>query len=438
MLFKDINWQEADQNAYINTKVLYDKFRHLFDELYGFQNSKQDLILYQIYKIFSYFQDKGTSYTNITINNNQLILFKDKSFGNPGNIKITLYRNFLQIESSLTKYTGDRNFIRIIINPQEIYINGFIKEENKPAITIKGIKNKNKDLTIEVTEPNQRNIIQNDEPWHIFSVLIENILDDKYFNNLSSTTPTNIWKKLSSTLYQKGLSHYQEEFFTLLHKCLQDNIDISYYQEELSTFFITRNITEYLNNLPYNNNIKLTQIPIKGLNINEESIQKFLNYEITDEYNRKYKLTDIPLSLVDTTNISKCQFLDILNNLREDEIDIYIVGLAYFATYCTSFGELSGHNFYGSNIYPKYAGYKMNVAIKSSLLGIPLVDYARARYQKNGENYPQICHFFKILGFDFKKGERNNQLLESEQNSIDVYRFKKLINNGKHNPFSLS
>ena len=46
MNFKNINWLEADQQAYINTQTLYDNNRRFFEELYGYNSKEQDLILY--------------------------------------------------------------------------------------------------------------------------------------------------------------------------------------------------------------------------------------------------------------------------------------------------------------------------------------------------------------------------------------------------------
>ena len=137
--------------------------------------------------------------------------------------------------------------------------------------------------------------------------------------------------------------------------------------------------------ISYEDDITISKNPIKGINVNPDGVEKFLEFEIIDEFNIPHKLVDIPLYLIDDLTKSKCPFLDTLNSLSIKDIDIYIVGLAYFATYCQDFGELSGNNYYGANIYPRYAGQKMNIAINSSVLNIPLSHYALARYQKNGD-----------------------------------------------------
>lgn len=436
MNFKNINWLEADQQAYINTQTLYNNNRRFFEELYGYNSKEQDLILYQIYKIFSYLEDKGSSYNNITINNHSLIIFKEKSFNNPGNIKINLYRNFLQIESSLTKYTENRNFIRITMNKDEIYVNGYLKIENQPTITFKGFKKDNNHFNLEINMPNTQYLIRNDEPWHIFSILIDNILNDYYFNSINNLPNQEIYSKLLNTLFRFGLSKYQEELNRLISPILLSIVDINYYQNEISNFFISKKLQEYLKSLLYEDDITISKNPIKGINVNPDGIEKFLEFEVIDEFNIPHKLVDIPLYLIDDLTKSECPFLDALNSLSIKDIDIYIVGLAYFATYCQDFGELSGNNYYGANIYPRYAGQKMNIAINSSVLNIPLSHYALARYQKNGDNFPQMCNFFHILGFSFGKYERNNQIMETTSDEINTYSFKKLTQ--KPNPkFSL-
>lgn len=431
MNFKNINWLEADQQAYINTQTLYNNNRRFFEELYGYNSKEQDLILYQIYKIFSYLEDKGSSYNNITINNHSLIIFKEKSFNNPGNIKINLYRNFLQIESSLTKYTENRNFIRITMNKDEIYVNGYLKIENQPTITFKGFKKDNTPFNLEINMPNTQYLIQNDEPWHILAILVDNVLGNNYFEKLKDNK--DIFSKLNSTLIQKGLSECQLEFTKLIHRYLYSNSDISYYQNDISLFFVIKSLINYLKEIKFDNQINIKQKNIVGLNLSSESIQHFINYEVKDNITGKpIKLIDIPLKFTDTYNQSYCEFLDYLHNLSEDDVDIFIIGLAYFATYCQDFGEISGKNLYGANIYPRYAGYKMNVAIQSSILNIPLVDFAKARYVQNGDNHPEVCLIFKNFGFNFSTTRQPNKITESPNGEIDISQFTNYF------PYNLS
>lgn len=436
MKFTDINWQTSNQQAYINCKILYDNNKHQFIETFGYNSPTIDYILFQIYKIFSYLNDKGATFTNLSISNNKITIFKDKSYNSPGNIIISIYRNFLQIECQLTKYTGYRNFIRLTITKNEIYTTGFIKDDENPAITITGKKEKDQKGNLEIVTPSQKYYINNDDPWHIFSILIDNILNDYYFNSINNLPNQEIYSKLLNTLFRFGLSKYQEELNRLISPILLSKVDINYYQNEISNFFISKKLQEYLKSLLYEDDITISKNPIKGINVNPDEIEKFLEFEVIDEFNIPHKLVDIPLYLIDDLTKSKCPFLDTLNSLSIKDIDIYIVGLAYFATYCQDFGELSGNNYYGANIYPRYAGQKMNIAINSSVLNIPLSHYALARYQKNGDNFPQMCNFFHILGFSFGKYERNNQIMETTSDEVNTYSFKKLTQ--KPNPkFSL-
>ena len=63
----------------------------------------------------------------------------------------------------------------------------------------------------------------------------------------------------------------------------------------------------------------------------------------------------------------------------------------------------------------RYAGYKMNVATKSTVLGIPLIEYAKAR---SNDNYPEIATFFQMLGFDLDKDSKS---------PTDISLFKNLL-----------
>lgn len=428
MSFKEINWQEADQQAYINTSVLEEKNKIVFDRLFGNDKEKKDAVLFQIYKIFSYLSDKGTSYTKASSEENRLIIFKEKTYGEPGNIVITTYRNFFQIECELARYTGNRDFIRLTITPEEAYVTGYIKEKEKPACTIKGAKQKETEFTLEIVDNEKRHKIEGDEPWHILSALAESVIGKKQYTELTTSKNKNdIWTKLYSILCSRGLQKHLEELN--IHLCqLHTRRDIEYMQDEISMFFVTKALTSYVENIHFEDKIKHQEEKIRGIEADEEAINRFANYQISDKYTGETKkLTDIPLYLLDTAANSQCEFLDALNELPEKDIDIYVVGLAYFATYCTSFGEQSGRNFYGANIYPRYAGYKMATAVKSSVLGIPLADYARARYEKNGENYPEICILFKMLGFDFGEGEKNHQILECRPNEINTSLLKQLL-----------
>lgn len=431
MKFTDINWQTSNQQAYINCKILYDNNKHQFIETFGYNSPTIDYILFQIYKIFSYLNDKGATFTNLSISNNKITIFKDKSYNSPGNIIISIYRNFLQIECQLTKYTGYRNFIRLTITENEIYTTGFIKDDENPAITITGKKEKDQKGNLEIVTPSQKYYINNDDPWHILAILVDNVLGNNYFEKLKDNK--DIFSKLNSTLIQKGLSEYQLEFTKLIHRYLYSSSDISYYQNDISLFFVIKSLINYLKEIKFDNQINIKQKNIVGLNLSSESIQHFINYEVKDNITGKpIKLIDIPLKFTDTYNQSYCEFLDYLHNLSEDDVDIFIIGLAYFATYCQDFGEISGKNLYGANIYPRYAGYKMNVAIQSSILNIPLVDFAKARYVQNGDNHPEVCLIFKNFGFNFSTTRQPNKITESPNGEIDISQFTNYF------PYNLS
>lgn len=430
MDFKKIDWQEADQQAYINTSILHDKNKNTFDELFGSDEEKRNLVLYQIYKIFSYLSDKGASYTRAASEYNRLTIFKEKTYGEPGNITISIYRNFLQIESELARYTGNRDFVRLTITPEEAYITGYIKEKEKPACTIKGRKTKDEEFTLEIVDNEKRYTIKGDEPWHIFSSLANSVIGKKLFTELTSSK-NDIATRLTSFSFSRGLHKHQEELYQLVKECLNTSVDIDYMQDDISAFFVTKGLAQYVEEIQLENKIKYQEEKITGLEIEAQTIDRFANYQIQDRYTKEWKkLMDIPLSLLDTTEISQCEFLDALNEIPEKDTDIFVVGLAYFATYCTSFGELSGRNFYGANIYPRYAGYKMATAIKSSVLGIPLVDYARARYEKEGDNYPEICILFNMLGFNFGKGG----IKECNPREINTTAFKQLLPRNDFDP----
>ena len=418
MNFSDINWMDCDQEAYINCKCLYNNNIETFLNTLGRDNPKTSFILFQIYKMFCYMEDKGKSYPNFKYDNGRFILFKDNEYNLPGCIYITTYGNFIQIDCEFDKFTGYRNFIRLTITPNNSYITGYLKEKDKPAITINGNDERDKEFVLNVTAPNKRYIIQGDEAWHIFATLSSSILNKNYFKTIKDKGE--LLNRLISTLNEKGLFNYQEDLIKLVRELLKEDVGLEYYEIDISNFFVAKSLENYLDNIKYEDKIDVKKEDIKGLDVGIDAIKKFSEYQVIDEFNGAIKrLIDIPLYLKDTIDESKCEFLDELIKVKEEDIDVYIVGLAYFATYCSDFGRLSGRNFYGANIYPRYSGYKNNVVIKSSLLGIPLSDYAIARCNDSYDNCPQVTTLFKMLGFNMDDRYTYSR--------IDTSEFKKLL-----------
>lgn len=401
MNFKNI--KNLEEEAYLNCKNLYDKNEAIFR---NFNYNKEEInnLLLAIYKIFSFLDDKGRAYTNLIFSNNNFILFKDSSYLLPGCISIEIYKNFMQLESKFDDITGNRNFIRLTVTPDNIYTTGYLKESGKPAITIRGEKQKG----LSIITPQTRYVIANEETWHVFATLVDSTLNDSYFKTIKNQE--DLLSKLNMTLKTRNLQEYQENLLKLLNIYLPDFTYLKYWQINISNFFVATALDNYLKD------IKGTKESIKGLDADIKAIEKFINYQVTDEFTKKKrKLIDIPLYLRDTIEQTQCEFLDVLSTLEEKDIDIYLVGLAYFATYCQDFGILSGRNFYGANIYMRYAGYKMNVATKSTVLGIPLIEYAKAR---SNDNYPEIATFFQMLGFDLDKDSKS---------PTDISLFKNLL-----------
>lgn len=418
MKFSDINWIDCDQEAYINCKCLYNNNMDTFINTFGYHSDKTDFVLFQIYKIFSHLDDKGKSYLNFKYDNGRFILFKDNEYNLPGCIYISVYGSFMQIDCEFDKFTGYRNFIRLTITPNNSYITGYLKEKDKPAITINGNDERDKKFVLNVITPNKRSIIKGDEAWHILATLSSSVLNKNYFKTLRDKNE--LLSRLIGTLNEKGLFNYQEDLIKLVKELLKENVGIEYYETDISNFFVAKAIQNYLDTIKYEDKIDVKKEEIKGLNLGVDAIKRFSEYKIIDEFNGEQKrLIDIPLYLRDTVDEDQCEFMDKLIKVKEEDIDVYIVGLAYFATYCSNVGELSGRNYYGANIYPKYSGYKNNVAIKSSLLGIPLNDYALARCNDSYDNCPQVTTFFKMLGFNIDD--------KYTYSRIDTSEFKKLL-----------
>ena len=418
MKFSNINWIDCDQEAYINCKCLYNNNMDTFINTFGYHSDKTGFLLFQIYKIFSYLNDKGKSYSNFKYDNGRFVLFKDNEYNLPSCIYISVYGSFMQIESEFDKVTGYRNFIRMTITPENIYIVGILKEGNNPAITIRGDNETNDNFILNIITPDKRSIIQGDEAWHIFSMLSSNTLNKNYFKSIKDKNE--LLHNLMNKLYEKWLSKYKEDLIKLVKELLKEDVSIEYYETDISNFFVAKSLENYLDNIKYEDKIDVKKEDIKGLNLGVDAIKRFSEYKIIDEFNGEQKrLIDIPLYLRDTVDEAQCEFMDKLIKVKEEDIDVYIVGLAYFATYCTDFDRLSGRNFYGANIYPKYSGYKNNVAIKSSLLGIPLSDYALARCNDSYDNCPQVTTFFKMLGFNIDD--------KYTYSRIDTSEFKKLL-----------
>ncbi len=419
MKFSDINWMDCDQEAYINCKCLYNNNMDTFINTFGYHSDKTDFVLFQIYKIFSYLDDKGKSYSNFKYDNGRFVLFKDNEYNLPGCIYISDYGSFIQIESEFDKFTGYRNFIRITISQKNSSINGYLKESDKPAITIKGDNEASNNFILNVTTPNKRSIIKGDEAWHIFATLSSNTLNKNYFKTIRDKNE--LLNRLINTLNEKGLVNYQEDLIKLVKELLKENVGIEYYETDISNFFVAKSLENYLDNIKYEDKIDVKKEDIKGLNLGVDAIKRFSEYKIVDEFTgEERKLTDIPLYLRDTVDEAQCEFMDALK-IDEKDLDIYIVGLAYFATYCSDVGELSGRNYYGANIYPRYSGYKNNVAIKSTLLGFPLADYALARCNDSYDRCPQVSTFFKMLGFNIDNRDTYSKIDTSELKKLLPY-----------------
>ena len=140
--------------------------------------------------------------------------------------------------------------------------------------------------------------------------------------------------------------------------------------------------------------------PIVGLELDETAIKKFVDYEVTDIFGQKNKLIDIAVYMQDYDNDSySCPFLEALETIPKKDIDVFIVGLCYFATYCTELGRVDAHNRYGRTPAKRLSGEKLNIAIKSSLLGVKVADYAEVRETYDETDFIMRC-FFNEMGFD--------------------------------------
>lgn len=421
-----MNWTECDQDAYIYTSVLYKNNKSVLDEQYGYHSEELDLALYHIYKIFSYLQDKGASYSKVSSTGSRIVLFKEKTYGAEGNISLMIYPQFSQIETKLVPYTQDRDFIRIMTSNDQITLNGCIRQGDNPPCTIRG-NNQTGKFLLTITDGNNRYHIESEEPWRLFATLTENVIGRKLWQELTSSK-LDAGSRISNYLWNQGLGKHQEQLHQLLSHVFHSSANISCFQEEISQFFISASFQKYLEELPYHPHIQYQKEEIKGLQVDKDAIERFKQYQVADRYTGKKRfITDIPLQFIDMDNYCECEFLDALNQIPDEEVDIFIIGMAYFATYCRYFGEMTGRNLYGAGIYPRYAGYKMDVAGKSSVLGIPLSSFARARYVNGGEHVPEICIVFKMLGFQFGEGEKNGTILESKPLEIDINPFKQLL-----------
>lgn len=373
-------------------------------------------ILRQIYNIFVNLTDFGNGYSRMSVNDERVILFKEGTYRSPGNITISVNSFNTSIETSLTSDPLNRDYVSVRLYDGLKVVDSIFKNHGGPMCTIKG-ETKTDTLLLKIVDEDNVYTTE-DNPYHAIATLANSVMPKKEYEDLISGSKYDVLGKIKEYLRLKSIELTDKDIEFITNE-IATSTDLDYSYDRLNEYFIRLGLREYLSHK--NNKTSNSLIPI---NADEISIEKFKKYEVLDEYNNKVRLIDIPLYLLDNNRKRKCPFLDALNKVKD--IDVYTVGLAYFASYCKEFGPMSGFNLYGGSFYTKMDNEKLNTAIKSKVLGLPIEDYAIERLaNKEDMESPVMQVVLSNLGFDIKDQITNEQ----RSKTIDTTRFKELLPN---------
>lgn len=397
MILKDTNYSKRDDyQAYSNLRNLRNKNIDYFDDL---SDEERKLQLNFIYDLFANFADKGFEYKDSRFNPYYGVeLHKQKSIKASTDICIfSIVPNYISAKIKPAYYDD----IVIEKSSDKVILSANLALSSNLKTVIYGEQKPDSKSQISIVTADYNYEITGASLFSLFGELKDCVVSQNELEELSTSTNYSRYalQEFMKTRYP-FLDDLQLQRF--INKNVKSGSSFGYYQSMLSNYAIEKYLLNYVKEVEkgYIEGTTLKKEPIVGLELDEAAIKKFVDYEVTDIFGQKNKLIDIAVYMQDYDNDSySCPFLEALETIPKKDIDVFIVGLCYFATYCTELGRVDAHNRYGRTPAKRLSGEKLNIAIKSSLLGVKVADYAEVRETSDETDFIMRC-FFNEMGFD--------------------------------------
>lgn len=394
MILKEIDNDKIDYQAYGNVVDLYTKNIGFFDEL---SNEERKLQLKFLYDLFTGFPDKGSEYKKTRFNSFYGSELRKRSGDDSDVIRLfSCTPNY--INARIIPDYDDEIVIDQCRDKITLSANMALNDKLKTVISGEQMPDTKSKLNIITADYNYK--ITGAPLFSLFGELKDCVISQQELEDLSKST-NNSRYALHNFMKTKYPFLDDIKLQRFINMTVEWNSSYSYYHSRLSNYAIEKYLQNYVEEVEkgYIEGANLQKEAIEGLDLGEDAIKKFAAYEVIDIYGRKNKLMDIAICMQDYNNdLYYCPFFDALNKIPKEDVDVYIVGLCYFATYCDEVGRVDAHNQYGKNTARRLSGEKLNIAIKSSLLGVKVADYAQARETYNETDFI-IRSFFNEMGF---------------------------------------
>lgn len=418
-MFDDIEKTNRDRKAYDNLVYVLGKNYYNLERM---SKQKREDLIEIIYHVFCGLNDKGEGYRKSIINPDDAKLFGDDYNSSFGNVMIDRdYESWIAVS-----YLNYFSHIRYTKYRKEDILSGVLSLNDKVVTTITGSKENGKSSRIEITTKDYVFKIKGLELPYLVGLLSSGVISEKRLRG-KDNSKENIKELEEELLFEYPfLDRYDLSKF--INKTMNENVDLHYYGINISNYVMEKSLDNFLDELEkgYVPGVEITKEELKGLKIGKSSIEKFKDYEVTDIFGSKVKLLNIPLYLQDTAweERVECPFLDAISLVPDSDIDVFVVGLCYFANYCDDLGRVDGRNRMGTMIANRLRGKKLNIAIKSSVLGVPLSDYVNYRHDYYQDSDAILSEFYRNLGFDIDKQELREA---PNYKDIDVWSFRELL-----------
>lgn len=432
-MFRELLEDDIDERAYDN--LIYALHKNnlsskTMQNPYDLANHKKEVMARMVYEIFCGLADKGEGYRHSIIGLDRARLFDDDYNANFGNVDIVTNYDLLIAESHL-EYNS---YIKVIKGNDKTTIFGLLQLNDGVVTQVSGKEENGMISEVQIASKDYVYYIKGLKLPYLVGLLSSGVISGKFLRGKENT------RDGRAAVVNELLNRYpfldRYDLYDFINKNVTEYVDLHYYQNQLSSYVIKKSLENFLKELEmgYMPGVLVSKEEIKGLDFGKDAIDKFINYEITDIFGDKWKLTDIPLSLKDSGNLVECQFLDYLSQVPDEDLDVFAVGLCYFANYCEDMGGNDSSNRMGVLFANRLRGKKLNTAIKSRVLGVPLADYANYRgycyYYKN-RNYPKdsdfmIPVFYRILGFNIGSQDLEKTM---DYKDVDVWVFRNILPN---------
>lgn len=390
---------------------------------------KKALMIEMIYEIFRGLPDKGEEYRHsyINLDDKEAKLFTDDYNASFGPIVVMPSFYSLVAESYLNFFSH----IRVTQYEKDATISGLLDLNDRVVTKISGKKENGKPSEIEIDTKDYVYNVKGLEFPYLVGLLAGGVVSKKSLKGKENTRENR--EELVRNLLSKYPFLDRYDLYDFINKNVNEFVDLHYYDTKISNYVIEKSLEHFLNEIEmgYIKGVSVTKEEIKGLDVGKEAIEKFKNYEVTDIYGTRGKLIDVPLYLHDVGSSVECPFMEFLSKLPDDDLDVFIVGLCYFANYCGDLGRVDGRNRMGALCANWLRGKKLNTAIKSSVLGVSLADYVNYRrdsyyksYDYQQESDFMISEFYRNLGFTIDTDDiRDNPYYRS----ADVWAFRNML-----------